>query len=304
MKRKSLPVVYIEYFVVRTLLAVIQALSFRAASFLAKAVGTVIYHLDKRHRQIALDNLKHALGGELGDADLKRLARASFQHLVLVGVEMAHAARLMTPRQWRRYIAIQGIEHFYKVCALGRGAIFVTGHVGNWELAGRALRFLGADCYFVMRPMDNPLLEKLIRDFRQATGVAVSKRGALRVLTKALRDGKFLGILVDQDARKDGVFVEFFGRPASTVRSVAALALRMDVPILTGYVEPVDGKFFFKGYLDPPIYPVRTGDRDADILRLTQQFTSRIESYIRKIPHRWLWVHRRWKTNPPPQARS
>jgi len=297
-KKKGRFLLYLEYFVVRLGIAVAQAMSFRAGVRMAELIGAILFHCDGRHRKIAIENLRHAFGDSMSEAERRRLAKASFQHIVAVGVEMAHMHRIVTRRNWRRYIDVVHPEHAREAAARGRGVIFVTGHLGNWEVCGQAISLLGFPLRVVMRPMDNPLLDEIINRFRRTRQKPIPKDGALRTLVRTLREGQYLAIVADQDARDDGVFVNFFGRPASTVKSVAALSLRMGSPIVTGYTVRPGDDFRFTLFVDEPLYPEATADHDEDIRRLTQQFTVRIESYVRKFPHRWLWMHRRWKTRP------
>jgi len=290
---------------IRALVMLLQAMPFRAATGFAKVVGWILYVADGRHRRIALENLARAFGDELSERKRRRLARASFEHLVLVGAEMAHLLRCVKRHNWQQHIVVRNADRILKALPPGRGGIFVTGHVGNWEVLGWVVSQLGYPLHVVMRPMDNPLLDDLINDFRRgANQVPVAKAGALTTLVRALRDGKHLGILVDQDARNAGVFVDFFGIPASTTKAVAFLALAFDTPILIGYARRLGRDFKFEVFVDEPIYPRHTGNRDEDVRWLTQEFTSRIESYVRRCPDRWLWMHRRWKTRPPEEPRA
>jgi len=150
-----------------------------------------------------------------------------------------------------------------------------------------------------VRPLDNPLLDRRLIALRGGTGNdVIPKRRAVRETMRALAAGRAVAILIDQDARDDGVFVPFFGRPASTTPTLALLALRTGAPIVPVFARvAADGRI---GVHVQPAVDVRpTGDRDADVLRVTAACTAVVETWVRRDPEQWLWMHRRWKTAPP-----
>jgi KDO2-lipid IV(A) lauroyltransferase len=177
--------------------------------------------------------------------------------------------------------------------------VLVTAHIGNWELSGLAHGWLFGPIGVVARPLDNPALDRRLNAFREAGGNAViSKFEALREVLRRLRDGGAVGILLDQNVQEqDGIFVEFFGRPAATTTVAAALAVKAGCALLLGHTElRPDGRYRLA--YDPPLRWSPSGDRDADVRRLTQVLTRHIEAWVRAAPEQWLWIHRRWKTQP------
>ena len=183
--------------------------------------------------------------------------------------------------------------------AAGRGVLYVTGHFGNWELNAVAHGWLFGPVGVVARPLDNPFLDRRLCAARSVSGnEVIYKERALARVIKTLREGRGVAFLVDQNVQEqDGIFVEFFGRPAASTTVAAALALKTGCAVVAGRALPLpDGRY--RLIYDPPLSFRASGDRNADIARLTQQIASHIEGWIREQPDRWLWLHRRWKTQP------
>ena len=192
---------------------------------------------------------------------------------------------------WIRY---EGFEHYQRAKALGRGVLFATGHLGNWELSAYAHALLTEPMGVVVRPLDNPVLDEMVEARRALSGnTALSKRDFARSILRLLKDNKPVGILVDHNSAHDNaVFVPFFGKPACTNLTFARLAARSGAPVIPGFAFWSDGerKYVLRFY--PPVEI--TGDAPEDTARIQ----AAIESAIREHPDQWLWVHRRWKTRP------
>ena len=262
-------------------------------------MGRFIFWLDRRHQQIALNNLRIAYGPGAEEQELKAIARSSYQHL---GRSLAELARIMvaSPEQVMQMVSTEGWDHFIEAQKKGRGVLLLTAHLGNWELMAHTLPLRGVPIGVVARPVDNPLLEAYLRQFRARWGNRViDKGGALRQVLKAIRNGEPVGFLLDQNvAPEQGVFVHFFGRPACTHKTLALLALRTGAVVLPVFISrQEDGRHHM--VFDPPPPLEETGDLERDIVVNTQRFTAVIESHVRRHPDQWLWVHRRWKTQPP-----
>ena len=227
------------------------------------------------------------------------MAVDSFAHFGRATVEGAFAHRLLRRSTFRRHVSIANEERLRATLAEGKGAILVTGHLGVWELFGRVFQFLGGRSHVVYRPPKNPFADRFLREWRAALGQElVEREGALRPLLRALRDGGYIGLLMDQHAKRDGVWTPFFGRSASTTPAPALLALRTGAPILPGYLRRLPGTYRFELFFDEPLRVAPSGDRAADIERVTARLSSLLESYIRRTPTQWLWMHRRWRTPP------
>jgi KDO2-lipid IV(A) lauroyltransferase len=216
--------------------------------------------------------------------------------LVEVGLALVCAPAVLTRR-----ISVDGLEHLEAATAASRpgGVLVLTAHFGNWELAGLVGPLYGVPMATVMRPLDSPLLDRLARRLRGSTGVEmIDKREAFRAVTDALRRRQLVAILLDQNAsRREGVFVPFFGRPASTSRGLALLSLRTGTPILPVFMhrEP-DGRHHL--VIEPAIPSPSRGALGVSIEELTAACASRIEATVRRWPEQWLWLHRRWRTRP------
>jgi len=202
-----------------------------------------------------------------------------------------------------RIVAYDGYENFDRASQRGKGVLFLTGHIGGWELSAFAHSLYGHPLHFVMRPLDNPYLDDLVRRYRTMHGnTPILKDNPVRELLRAMKAGATVGILIDTNMTPpEGVFVDFFGVPACTASGLARIALRTDAAVVPGFTvwDPVLRKYRLR--FEPPVTLIRTGNNDADIVANTALFTKVIEDVVRRYPEQWLWVHRRWKTRPPGQ---
>lgn len=291
---------HVEYFAVRAFGTLVQVLSDRVALSLGRAIGTLAYLVDRRHREVTLENLRRAFPGEPSEESCRSLARRCFQHLGCVLVECLKFPRLNLAARLDEYVTISGVAETREALAQGKGLLMISGHVGNWELSGIAVSLRVAPVVSVARPLDNALLGRHLLAIRQAWNQRIiDKRGALRGMSRTLKARGLVGVLIDQNAGRDGVFVDFFGRKASTTGSVAALALRMGCPVVPASSYRVGSGFRYHVALGKPLELVRTGDRERDVRENTAMFTKCIERFIRQHPEQWLWLHRRWKAQPP-----
>ena len=286
--------------------AALQALSFlafflpkRAGGAAGAGVGGLCWRLLRRRRRVALDNLAHALGG-LPETERRRIARAAFRQFGRLLVEGLTLSRF-SAADTGGLIQYVGLEHIRAAYAGGRGVILFSAHFGNWELVALMQGWMGLPLTLVTRPLDNPLLERRLAALRSMSGnEIVHKKNALRPMLGALKAGRGVAIVIDQNVR-DGtaIFVDFFGRPAATTPSLALLALRTGAAVIPVFAFPSAGGGYDVEYL-PEIVPRRSDDRDADLADLTQRCTSLIEQQVRRHPEAWLWMHERWKTRPRP----
>jgi Kdo2-lipid IVA lauroyltransferase/acyltransferase len=249
-------------------------------------------------RQAALTNLGRAFP-DIAPDDRRRICRRSFQHLGLMVIELA--ALLARPiEDTLRRIRIDGLEHVHSVMDQHGRALLLTAHLGNWELLPVACRLTGYRLSVVLRPLDAPWLDRLATRMRERSEVdLIDKRAALRPVMRALAGGAMVGILLDQNAaRREGVFVPFFGHPASTSKSLAVLALRTESPIVPAFIHREDTGMHRVVVGAPLAFPP-SGDVEAAVAILTARCTEAIEAAIRAVPDQWLWMHDRWRTRPP-----
>ena len=214
-------------------------------------------------------------------------------------MEVAFGDRLLKPSTFSDHIVLRNEHYLRDVLAAGKGAIFVTAHLGPWEMFGMLARHWGVPLTSVYRPMKNPYIDRFMWRYRAAHGqTLVPKYGAAPALLRVLRRGGYIALLADQHAKDEGLWVPFFGRPASTTPAPALLALRTGAPIVTGYARRLPGLYRFEVFCDEPLFVRPTGDRPADVRNATIEINRRIEGYVRQFPDQWLWMHRRWRTPP------
>ncbi len=264
----------------------------------AIAISRLFYLLHFRLRQVGMRNLEMALP-ETSVDERKRILRGVFTSLGRQLAELCQFPRY-TKENIDDVVVYDGLENYEKAYARRKGVLFLTAHFGGWELSAFAHSLHGHWLHVVMRPMDNPYLNRLVEHYRTMHGnKTVAKDDFVRGLLAAMKAGETVGILMDTNMTPpQGVFVDFFGMAACTASGLARIALRTDaavVPGLTIWDESIEK---YRLRFDPAVELVRTGDLEADILANTQKFTKVIEEYVRKYPEQWLWVHRRWKTRP------
>ena len=265
----------------------------------AISIAWVVYLLHVRLRRVGMRNLALAFP-EMSAADRGRILRGEFTSL---GRQLAEVCQF--PRYTResvdQVVVYDGFENFEQARARGKGVLFLTAHFGGWELSAFTHSLHGHWMHVVMRPMDNPYVNRLIIEGRTMHGnKTVDKDDFVRGLLSAMKAGEVVGILMDTNMTPpQGIFVDFFGIPACTASGLARIALRTDAAVVPGFTiwDPALGKYRLR--FDPAVELIRTGDVETDIVANTQKFTSIIEEYVRKYPEQWLWVHRRWKTRPP-----
>jgi KDO2-lipid IV(A) lauroyltransferase len=261
-------------------------------------LGRVVYLAHVRLRRVGMRNLALAFP-EKTEAERARILRGEFTSL---GRQLAEVCQFpnYTRENVEEVVVCDGLENYERAYARGKGVLFLTAHFGGWELSAFAHSLHGHWLHIVMRPMDNPYLNRLIERYRTMHGnKTVAKDDFVRGLLAAMKAGETVGILMDTNMTPpQGVFVDFFGIPACTAGGLARIALRTDAAVVPGFTiwDQALGKYRLR--FDPAVELVRTGDLEADIVANTQKFTGIIEDYVRKYPDQWLWVHRRWKTRP------
>jgi KDO2-lipid IV(A) lauroyltransferase len=291
----------VEARALRALGAVARALPFERASDLGAAVGRAAWHLLPRRRRIAVENLTAALGSAPGGEPAEQVARRAFEQLGRSFLEF-----LALPAQPRdallARIEFEGFEPVRAWAAAGRGGVFLTGHFGSWEVLGAAFGMTFGPVHYVLPRQTNPASDAYLNDVRRQMGITclVIEEG-MRPAVRALRRGEFLGMLPDQDARRAGIHVPFFGRPASTHTGPARLARSVGAPLLVTVMERT-GRGRFRARVLRILEPSRDADETADIERITREITEALEQAIRERPDHWYWIHRRWKTPPPGDA--
>jgi len=287
------------YLLGRAILFGLRLLPRRVGCAAGRLLGRTFYLLSGRHRRMTLQNLQQALGGEKTDGDRRRIALATFSHMGQLITDSAYFGRLLR-MPTDRIAVYEGVENLRDAAADGRGMLVFSGHFGHWELIALLQHRLGYPMAMVASSLSNPLFNRLLVDLREQCGNRViPKRNAARPVLRTLRDGQAVAILIDQNVRGEGgIFVDFFGRPASTTPALATLSLKSGAPIVPVFSYPLpDGRLLIR-YREP-IRPVRNGTLPDDIHALTARCTKMLEEEIRARPELWLWMHNRWRTRPP-----
>jgi len=288
----------LEYAAAWPFIKILGILPRRLSRAFAVGIALAVYLLHVRLRRVGMRNLALAFP-EKSEAERKRILRAEFTSLGRQLAEICQFPRY-TLNNIEQIVVYDGLENYERAYARGKGVLFVTAHFGGWELSAFAHSLHGHWLHVVMRPMDNPYLDRLLQSYRTMHGnKTVAKDDFVRGLLGAMKAGETVGILMDTNMTPpQGVFVDFFGIPACTASGLARIALRTDAAVVPGFTIWDDALGKYRLRFDPALELIRTGDLEADIVANTQRFTKVIEDYVRKYPEQWLWVHRRWKTRP------
>ena len=292
---------WLEYLALRAAFGALAALPLGAALRVGELAALVAYLLDRRHRRVGMRNLEIAFP-EKPIRERRRILRASFLNLGRMAVELAHLPRLSAERL-RDMVRFADEEWWREATSWERstGVLVLSGHFGNWELLVFAHGMRGHPVHMVHRTIANPLLDRWLNALRARAGTrTIRKRHAARAVLAALHERGLLVLPFDQNSTRGlGVFVDFFGVPASTNAGLARIALRTDAPIVPVFIVREGGSGRHRVHVLPIMQVERTGDLRADVVRNTQRFSAVFEDMVRRHPEQWLWMHKRWKTRPP-----
>jgi KDO2-lipid IV(A) lauroyltransferase len=269
----------------------------RTALSLGAYLADLPFFLSRREKAKALENLFIAFGEEKSSNDILRICRHCFRNLGKGLMEVLQFPRL-TPEKLGRLVTFEGKQNIDDALRMGKGVIILTAHFGNWELLAVSLAFLGYRISYIVRSVRSPRLDGLLDRNRKNMGWRPIPRGAsIRNALRCLKRNELLGILSDIDTRVDGVFVDFFGRPAFTPRGPVSIALRTGAALVPTFIIRQRNDTH-RVVIEKALELDTTGDPEENIRLNTSRFTKIIESYIRKYPEQWIWTHQRWKTQP------
>ena len=291
----------LAYGAARSVVGFSAALPLPLALALARAAGRAAFRLDRRHRAIAAVNLAIAFP-ELAPAERLGLARGSYENMGEMLVHVGRFPRWLRRQRLARLVRYEHPEEYLRFKEAGRPVIFLTAHLGGWELMAFSHAVLHRPIHFIYRPLGQPHLDEWLYRRRSLSGnTPIPKRAALRQVLRALARGEDVGILADQNVQpQDGVFVDFFGRQACMSAAPAILAQRGDAEVIPVFLVPDPaGPAHFAIHMLPALPVRRSGDFTADVRENTSRFAGAIETAVRRWPDRWLWGHRRWRTRPP-----
>ncbi len=264
---------------------------------LADVIGLIWHRIDSRHRRIVLGNLERAWGDELDEGRRRVLCRKVFTNLARVFLEFPYLTTLRNDIDG--FMTFSGYENVARALAKKKGLLMMASHFGNWEVMSLGCSYRHMPFNVVVRPLDNPQLDKLVNAVRSAGGNRIiPKKGSVREVLRVLHRRGIVALLVDQNVDwYDGVFVPFFKDIACTNKALAVLALRTGAPVIPIHnVREHDGRY--RVIFGPEVPLIRTGDTTSDIEENTALFNRIIEGYVRLNPDHWFWVHQRWKTRP------
>ncbi len=295
---------YLEFAIFRLAYGLFGSLPRGLAIRLGAWLGELFYVFDVPHRRIALRNLAIAFPGK-SDVECRAILRRSCRNLGRLGAEFCHLRRL-TPTSVRRHVSVEDRERWEHVFAVARqrGAVILTGHVGNFELLAYAHGLLGHPVTLVYRSMRNPLVDRVVVELRGRAGThSLAKSAAAKAALRALRGRGMVAIPADQNqTRRNGVFVDFFGVPASTTPGPARLAMHTGCAVFPLFLLREGESNSHRIVVLPEVELVRTDDREADIIANTQRCNAVLEQVLRDHPDQWIWFHKRWRTRPAGEA--
>ncbi|HAL46062.1 MAG TPA: hypothetical protein DCP47_09145 [Phycisphaerales bacterium] len=264
----------------------------------ARSLGRLLWKHYGRGRQRALDNLRASFP-EKDEKWIEETGRRSFECLLMLFVDVLFSTRLIRKDNWEEYSTYINCERAKWMMQGKQPLLLVTPHYGNFEIIGYLLGEFGFNIYSIARPLDNKFINKFLYDVRQRKGQRIiDKKGASEHTDEIIKNGSTLCFVADQDAGKKGVFVDFFGRKASSYKSIGLVAIQYNVPIVAGVGRRVGDRFFFEIEVKRMIMPDEWKDKDDPLLWVTQEYTKAFEDCIRHDPTQYWWIHRRWKTRP------
>jgi KDO2-lipid IV(A) lauroyltransferase len=288
---------FLGWFALRFFAVLIQRLPLSFALRIGEGLGLLAYGVIPKRRRIALDNLKHAFPDK-PHSELKHIIRELGKNLGRNIIEFLRLP-LMKPADINRYIEFIGLDNLDRAISEGKGVFILTAHFGNWDLLAAAMVFKGYPTNLVTKFLRSELLNTLWLDYRRRVKVNIMYReGSLREIVRHLKNNELMGFVLDQNTkREEGVLVNFFGRPAYTIPSLATLSHRLEVPVVPGFIIRKKGPYH-KVVFEPAVTFQKRETLDESIVYNTQVYTDVIERYIRQYPDHWIWMHRRWKTQP------
>jgi KDO2-lipid IV(A) lauroyltransferase len=289
---------WLGYLALRIIVVFLSLFNIQTNLNTACFLGGLLWKYYHRGRRRALDNLAASFP-EKNEEWIWQTGRRSFEQIAMLAVDVLFTPRLVKKYNWRLYSRYKNIERVKWLMKEGKGLLMVTGHYGNFEIMGYLMGLFGFNIYSVARPLDNKFINKHLYGVRQRVGqIIIDKKGAAKIMDKISSSGATLCFITDQDAGKKGIFVDFFGRKASTYKSIGLLAITNNLPIVVGCCRRIDNRFFFEMECYRIIFPQEWVQKDDPLTWVTAEYTRAIEQFIRDDPSQYWWLHRRWKHRP------
>jgi KDO2-lipid IV(A) lauroyltransferase len=276
-------------------LGVSRIVPFKLAVKAGGILGILAFDIFRIRRGVTLNNLENAFGEEMGPEERVKVGRRSYINFAKSIIEFASIGYLKE-EDYQNLITLKGVENIEEYISQGMGIIVVAGHFGSWELMGAAAVAAGYQVDFLVGEQSNKMVNNLMNRLRSSAGIGIIEMGAAaRGIFKSLKGGKMVALLGDQDARRVGIFVDFFGIPASTYQGAAQFAYRTGCPLVLASIIR-DRNDRHEIIFNPPLNAQSGKEEKNEIRRLTAEHTRQLEQYIRKYPDHYFWAHRRWKT--------
>jgi Kdo2-lipid IVA lauroyltransferase/acyltransferase len=288
---------WLQYAVAWTFVKILGVLPRPLARGLAALAARLLLFFLPKLRKTAELNLRLAFP-EWAETQRRAVMKQMARNLGWMATEFARLPRY-TKENIEDVVVLDGHENFLAGQSRGKGVLYLTGHIGAWELSSYAHALYGFPLHYMARPLDNKPLDALVNRYRGLSGnKPIYKNEAARTMLRVLKDAGTVGILADQNTIDEGVFVDFFGIPACTTTGIARVALHTDAAVVPGYAFWDENLRKYRLRFEPPVELIRTGDTESDILQNTQRFAKVLEEIIRKYPGQWVWIHARWKNRP------
>lgn len=288
-----------QYAAARCTIGLVQCFDVEQNLHTAGVVGSWLYRANRSRRERTHANIQRSFP-EWDDRRVSEVAEESFRHMIrLFMVDAMVGPRLITPDKWPEYVELGSMKPAIEQLMGGGPAILITGHCGNWELLASLLAVLGYPVHALARPIDNPFINRWLMGMREAHGTRiVTKWGAMPVVQEIIQKGGRVGFIADQNAGDQGLFVPFFGRLASSYKSIALLAMRYELPVIAGHALRTGRGFEYRLDITDVIRPEDWADQPDPVYYITARYNLAIEQMVRAAPEQYLWVHRRWKSRP------
>ncbi len=289
---------WVAYAGLRVLVIILSLFDIESNLNMACFLGRMLWKYYHRGRIRAMDNLR-ASYPEKSERWLRDTGRRSFEQIAMLAVDILFTPRLVKRRNWRRFSHYKNVERSKWLMQEGRGLLIVAAHYSNFEIMGYLLGLFGFNVYSIARPLDNKFISRYLYDVRQRAGQKIiDKKGASELMSQISSSGATLCFIADQDAGRKGIFVDFFGRKASTYKSIALLAITNNIPIAVAYSRRVENRFYFEIGIKRLILPEEWAEKEEPVEWITAEYTKAIEQFVRDDPSQYWWLHRRWKHQP------
>lgn len=296
--KRNIVLDWLGYILLRALIAFLMLFSVKRNLKTACFLGRLLWKHYRRGRERALENLRASFP-EKDEKWIWKTGKRSFEHIAMLAVDVLYTPKLVKKENWRDYSYFTTAEYSKWLMKEGKGMLMVAGHYANFEIMGYMLGLFGFNVYSIARPLDNRFISNYLYGVREKAGQKIiDKKGATAMMDDLIKQGATLCFIADQDAGRKGIFVDFFGRKASTYKSIGLLAMQYNIPIGVGYSRRVDNKFYFEIGVNRIIMPHEWADKDDPLRWITQEYTKAIEDFVRQDPTQYWWLHRRWKHRP------